>query len=208
MSKTKIRALILDYGGVISRPQNPQNVENILHILQQADKDFSQIYQSQRANYDSGHISGETYWQNVLQHYGLKPQNSTISKLIQEDVRSWTDINASMIQFVNETRSKIHKLAIISNMTRDTLAFMRTHFDWLELFDELVFSCDLGINKPDKRIYEACLTKLNLPPQECLFVDDSADNVKGAMETGIKTIHFKSFPEFLLELDETYSLSY
>ena len=207
MSETKIRALILDYGGVISQPQNPQNVNNILHILQQIDNDFNQIYQNKRASYDSGHISGEEYWKNILQHYGLEPVNSSIPKLIQEDVKSWTVINDSMIEFVKESRSKIHKLAIISNMTRDTLAFIRGHFNWLELFDELIFSCDIGINKPDKRIYEACLTTLNLPSHECLFVDDSADNIRGAVEVGINTIHFKSFPEFLQELDKIFSLS-
>lgn len=207
MPKTKIRALILDYGGVISQPQNPQNVNNIHQILNQVDKNFYQIYLSKRASYDSGHISGEAYWKSILQHYGLEPENSIISKLIQEDVKSWTDINHSMIQFLKENRSKVYKLAIISNMTRDTLVFMRDHFDWLELFDELIFSCDLGINKPDKRIYEACLNKLDLPPYECLFVDDSASNIKGALEAGINTIHFKSFPEFLLELSEKFSLS-
>ena len=207
MTATKVKALILDYGGVISKPQNSANVNNILHILKQEHHDFNEIYQSKRASYDSGHISGEEYWKSILQHYGLESENSDISKLIQEDVKSWTHLNDSMIQFVNEIRSKVYKLAIISNMTTDSLAYIRTHFNWLELFDELIFSCDIGINKPDKRIYEACLTKLNLPPHECLFVDDSADNIRGAVEVGINTIHFNSISEFLQELDKNFSLS-
>jgi len=207
MGQTRIRALILDYGGVISESQNPDNVNNILQILRQDDNDFGNVYKSKRENYDNGQLSGEEYWLSILQHYGLEQSDSKVINLIQEDVKSWTQINDSMIQFIKEIRGKLHKLAIISNMTSDTLAFMKKHFQWLELFDELIFSCELGKNKPDTRIYEACLNRLELPPQECLFVDDSVENVHGAMKSGMKVIHFKSFLQFWQELDKNFRLS-
>jgi len=207
MRQTRIRALVLDYGGVISKPQNPDNVNNILQILRQDDNDFGNVYKSKRENYDNGQLSGEEYWLSILQHYGLEQSDSKVINLIQEDVKSWTQINDSMIQFIKEIRGKLHKLAIISNMTSDTLAFMKKHFQWLELFDELIFSCELGKNKPDTRIYEACLNRLELPPQECLFVDDSVENVHGAMKSGMKVIHFKSFLQFWQELDKNFRLS-
>ncbi len=206
MEKTKIRALILDYGGVISQSQNPDNVNNILQILRQDDNDFRNVYQSKRENYDNGQLSGEEYWLSILQHYGFEQNDSKVTNLIQEDVKSWTQINDSMIQFIKESRGKLHKLAIISNMTRDTLAFMKKHFQWLELFDELIFSCEIGKNKPDKRIYEACLSRLEIPPQECLFVDDSVENLHGAMKSGMEVIHFKSFFQFWQELDKNFRL--
>ena len=58
MEKIKIRALILDYGGVISKPQNPENVHTMLQILKQDDADdFRKVYESKRANYDNGQLS-------------------------------------------------------------------------------------------------------------------------------------------------------
>ena len=83
---------------------------------------------------------------------------------------------------------------------------MKNHFQWLELFDELIYSCEIGKNKPDKRIYEACLSRLEIPPQECLFVDDSVENVHGAMKSGMEVIHFKSFFQFRQELDKNFRL--
>jgi putative hydrolase of the HAD superfamily len=207
MHETKIRALILDYGGVISKPQDSKNVHNILEILKRDYKDFRVVYQNKREHYDSGHISAEEYWLSILQHYNLEQKSPEITNLIQEDVKSWTQINETMIQFVQESRSQVYKLAIISNMERNTLAFVRTHFEWLELFDELIFSCEVGKNKPDRRIYEACLDRLKLAPHECLFVDDFIENIKGAMKLGMNTIHFKSFPEFLKELSEKFCLT-
>ena len=206
MGQTRIRALVLDYGGVISKPQNPDNVNNILQILRQDDNDFGNVYKSKRENYDNGQLSGEEYWLSIILHYSLELSDSQVTNLIQEDVKSWTQINDSMIQFIKESRGKLHKLAIISNMTRDILVFMKKHFQWLELFDELIYSGEIGKNKPDKRIYEACLSRLEIPPQECLFVDDSVENVHGAMKSGMEVIHFKSFFQFWQELDKNFRL--
>ena len=207
MNKTKIRALILDYGGVISKPQNSENVKNILQILGQNDNNFKEIYQAKRDNYDSGQLSGRAYWASVFQYYGLEQDSSAIAGLIQEDVKSWTHLNDSMVKFLQENRPKLCGLAIISNMTRDTLAFMNKNFQWLELFDALIYSCHFGINKPDRRIYKICLDQLQLPPNECLFVDDSVGNVDGAIQAGMHAIHFKSFSEFLLKVTSNFRFS-
>ncbi len=207
MSKTRIRALILDYGGVISQPQNPENVIAILKSVKRDINDFQEVYRSQREQYDRGQISGEQYWIRILQSYQLEPKGFDLARLIQEDVKSWMRPNASTIRFLRESRSKIYKLAMISNMTNDSLAYLRGHYDWLGLFDELCFSCEIGKNKPEREIYEACLGKLGMRPSECLFVDDSAENVEGAMQVGMSAIQFRSFSEFILELDEMYCLT-
>lgn len=207
MGKIKIRALILDYGGVISQPQNRKNVDNILQCIQQDYDDFMQVYYDLRVGYDSGQLSGEEYWIRVLQHYSLNPNGFDLSNFIQEDVNSWTVLNDSVLQYLKENRGRIPKLAMISNMVDDTLVFMREHYDWLDLFDELVFSCELGVNKPEKEIYEICLRKLKIPPGECLFVDDSSNNVRGAIESGMYGIQFKNFLQFMLELDEKFSMT-
>ena len=199
--------MVLDYGGVISKQQNFDNVNNMLQILSQDHNDFRSVYRSKRENYDNGQLSGEEYWHSILQHYGLEQNESKVTKLIQEDIKSWTQINDSMIQFIKESREKLYKLAIISNMTRDCLVYMKRHFQWLELFDELIFSCEFGMNKPDARIYEACFSRIELPPQECLFVDDLVENVDGAMKSGMKVINFKSFLQFRQELDQNYRFS-
>ena len=207
MEKINIRALILDYGGVISQPQNPDNVNNILQIINQDYDDFMYVYQSHRAGYDSAHLSGQEYWTKILQHYDLVPNDYEIERLIQEDVSSWTHLNESMIEFIKQYSSGIPKLAVISNMTTDCLVTIKSQFEWFALFDELIFSCDVGVNKPEKEIYEICLRQLKVSPNECLFVDDSASNVNGALRVGMHGMQFKSFAQFTLELDDKYNVT-
>lgn len=207
MNKIKIRALILDYGGVISLPQNPDNVNNILTRLGKECDDFHRVYRSLRPLYDDGQLSGAEYWARVLEHFGIEPDQHLIARIIREDVQSWTHINGPMLQFIQECKTRVHRLAIISNMTRETLIFMRENFSWLDLFDVLTFSCDVGVNKPAREIYGACLGKLDASPGECLFVDDSPENTRGAMGMGMAAIQFTTLAEFAREVDERFCLT-
>ena len=198
----QVRALILDYGGVLSLPQDAGSVRRMAQLLNQECDSFRQVYRARRTPYDSGLVSGEAYWLGVLEHYDIEPDGFDISRLIRHDIQSWTQVNERMLQFVTDHRDRIHRLAILSNMTQDTLAFMRRNFHWLALFDTQTYSCEVGCSKPDREIYEHCLARLNMPANDCLFVDDSAENVRGALEIGIRAIRFKTCAEFLAELDQ------
>ncbi len=157
--------------------------------------------------YDDGQLSGVEYWSRVLEHYQVEPDKQLIARIIREDVQSWTHVNTPMLQFIQECKPRIHRLAIISNMTRETLIFMRENFRWLDLFDVLTFSCDERVNKPARKIYEACLGKLDTSPGECLFVDDSLENVRAARDIGMAAIQFTTFAEFARKVDEGYCLT-
>jgi putative hydrolase of the HAD superfamily len=202
MSKSLVRALILDYGGVLSLPQDAGSVQCMADLLNQDTHRLLQVYRARRAPYDSGLLSGEMYWQGVLEQLGIPADGFDIPRLIDHDVRSWTQINEPMVQVAVQIRDRIHRLAILSNMTRDSLAFIRRHFDWLGLFDAQIYSCELGCSKPEREIYEHCLDRLEVPASDCLFVDDSAENVKGAFRVGISAIQFTTYAEFLAALDQ------
>jgi putative hydrolase of the HAD superfamily len=201
LRKQAIRGLVLDYGGVLTLPQDTASVDRMVVYLELDRDAFRRVYRAQRPVYDSGQVSGEQYWRGVIQGCGLDPDQVDLSYLIAQDIQSWTQLNQAMVQFVHQVRQRVYRLAIISNMTRNTLDSMRRHFEWLALFDECVFSCELGTNKPGREIYEHCLRKLDLRADECLFVDDSAENVRGAREVGMAAIRFESTDRFLIELE-------
>lgn len=131
MSKTKIRALILDYGGVISLPQRSENVNNILQTLNLEHDDFMQVYLSLRGDLDNGQIRAKQFWMNVLGEFGLESKTEYIPYLIQEDIASWTKNNDLVIQFISENRDIFFKTAVISNMPMDVLEYMRSKFNGL-----------------------------------------------------------------------------
>ena len=71
------------------------------------------------------------------------------------------------------------------------MARVRTRWTLEARFDAVVISCEVGLFKPDPRIYELCLERLVLPAAGTLFVDDRADNVEGAARVGLRTLQFE-----------------
>ncbi len=56
---------------------------------------------------------------------------------------------------------------------------------------QVVESCQVGVRKPSRGIYETCVQQLKVKPEECLFLDDIGRNLKGAKAVGIHPIKVK-----------------
>ena len=104
----------------------------------------------------------------------------------------WTRLNPEMLELAREIKSRGLKTAILSNIPFDLLAELRRKFDWLDEFDVQIWSCELGVIKPDAEIYRACLTALGCKPARALFFDDRPRNVEGARQVGMEAHVFES----------------
>jgi hypothetical protein len=60
-----------------------------------------------------------------------------------------------------------------------------------DYFDVVLVSFEVGVTKPDPRIYALCLSRLGLAAPSALFVDDRPENVEGARLLGIETVLFR-----------------
>ncbi|XP_050408394.1 acyl-CoA dehydrogenase family member 10 isoform X1 [Patella vulgata] len=75
------------------------------------------------------------------------------------------------------------------------------------LFDVVVESCVEGVRKPNPRIFEICLDRLNIKPEEAVFLDDIGQNVKAAKQLGINTIKVTDPDQAVKDLESTLGLS-
>lgn len=87
-------------------------------------------------------------------------------------------------QLVGDLKAAGYKLYVLSNMSREFIAFLR-RFPVYGLFDGEVVSCEEGTVKPEPRIYEILLERYGLGPAETLFIDDRAANIAAAERFGI-----------------------
>lgn len=71
-------------------------------------------------------------------------------------------------------------------------------------FDELVFSGEVGVAKPDVAVFRLTADRLALPPEACVFVDDAAGNVAGAVRAGMVGVRHTSVADTLMELDALF----
>ena len=91
-----------------------------------------------------------------------------------------------------------YSLGMLSDAMPSLIKFM-DQWGLLSLFDATVISTQIGAIKPDPKMYEAILQKLNAAPADCLFVDDRAANLEGAIAAGMKAVQMAR-PAFLPEV--------
>jgi len=98
---------------------------------------------------------------------------------------------------LDELRRRGHLLGMISVCSEDVPEV------WDETplggkFDATVFSCNVGVSKPDRRIYEIACEQLRVEPGECLFVGDGAnDELPGAERAGMTALQLRAPGESL-----------
>ena len=85
-----------------------------------------------------------------------------------------------------------YSIYLLSNFPGDQFEKYRLQNSYIDMFDDRIISGDVGLAKPDKRIYELAVQKFSLIPEESLFIDDKIENTTSAEKLGIKTIHLEN----------------
>lgn len=107
-----------------------------------------------------------------------------------------------MAALVRRAREAGITTALLSNSWGD---FYPMHlFDGM--FDELVISGQVGMRKPDPRIFMYTATLVRTPPRKCVFVDDLAHNVTAAARLGFLAVHHTSYRETADQLSGLFGL--
>jgi epoxide hydrolase-like predicted phosphatase len=78
---------------------------------------------------------------------------------------------------------------------------------WDAMFDAVVISGEVGMRKPEPRIYAHTVDALDLTAQECVFVDDLRHNVTGAIDVGMVGVHHTSYEATALELEALFGIT-
>jgi putative hydrolase of the HAD superfamily len=206
--KTHISALVFDFGGVLTRPQDPACVRDIMDMLALDGilARFRSAYFARRVAYDRGAVDVRGYWKGLCDELGVALPEASLPAIIERDNDSWFQYRPSMIEAVAGLKGSARTVALLSNINFEGVARFRATFPRPELFDHLTFSCDLGLMKPERAIFEHCLSAIGAKPEEVLFVDDTAENVVGAQAAGMNAVRFIDEEQFLAELDSFYEI--
>ncbi|MGH9455217.1 MAG: HAD family hydrolase [Candidatus Acidiferrales bacterium] len=189
-TKIPIRAVVFDYGNVLSQPQTTADAERLAALCGTEFSRFSELYWRSRLAYDRADLTAGDYWAAILEAAGRTLSREQLRELIAIDGHSWARPNVAAIRWVEQLRKAGLRLAVLSNMPLEIRQYVISHCAWLSCFHHLTFSCDVGRVKPEAEIYQECLRSLDLPPEEILFLDDRPENVDAAMGLGIHGLVF------------------
>jgi epoxide hydrolase-like predicted phosphatase len=96
------------------------------------------------------------------------------------------ELNPDMLDLVNEVHRRCATALLTNNVAE---AGWRTTFPF-KLFDVVIDSSQVGVRKPDPRIYQELIRRLDLPAGAVAFIDDLPENLPAAAQLGIHTVHF------------------
>ncbi|ESX52342.1 HAD-IA family hydrolase [Mesorhizobium sp. C416B] len=200
MSAVPAQALVLDFGGVVTRTlfETHALTEQALGLAPGTlqwhgpfDPDSDPLWRSMQAD----EISERDYW---------RTRTSEVGRLVGEDWQAMETfvqrargaepekiVRPEAVRAIRTVHAAGFRLAIVSNeLDLFYGAGFRQRLPLLELFDTIVDATYTGILKPDPRAYALVTEALGLPAGACVFVDDQQRNVDGGRAAGMRTVHF------------------
>jgi 2-haloacid dehalogenase len=88
----------------------------------------------------------------------------------------------------------------LSNWPAEKFRLVRPAYEFFDWFQDLVISGEVGVTKPDPRIFQLLLQQVARPAEQCLLIDDASANIAAAASLGFQTIQFHSPEQLAAEL--------
>ena len=185
-----IKNIIFDMGNVLL-DYNPDAAMQMLGINEKAKPVIMKelFGGNEWVQLDLGNISVDEAYESIKQR---------IPEEYHKDLRKCIDgWDVCMVpvegakEFCEAVKSNGFGVYVLSNAHISFYSYFPRYFD-LDFFDGVVVSADVHTVKPDIKIYKHLLEKYSLKAEECLFIDDRADNVDGALKSGMKAVQFKN----------------
>jgi len=198
-----IKAVIWDIGGVIMRTEDQAPRAELAAELGVTREYLNELVfggeQGTRAQ--TGEINRQELWDYVRSKLNLAP----IENLDLHDRFFGGDVlDTDLVDFIRALKPRF-KIGIISNAWSQ-IADSLVEWGIDDAFEVVVGSGDVGIMKPDARIFQIALERLGVEPSEAVFVDDFIQNVHGAQALGIAAILFQSREQVIRELEQLLEL--
>jgi putative hydrolase of the HAD superfamily len=141
------------------------------------------------------------HWEAVREALGIKPEEL---QSFLDQYWSADDVNWELLEFIKNLHPG-YKVGLLSNAWDNLRQTMHNRWNIDGLFDELIISAEVGLVKPDPRIFHLALEKLGVQPAEAVFVDDMLVNVDAARQQGLTAIRFVDTQQTLASLQALLS---
>ena len=158
---------------------------------------FTDAWHSHRPVRETGPIADSVRW--VLDQLGVDADPQVVVAMRRDWTRSNLEPRPDAVPTLQALRNRGLKVGLITVCSTEVGELWEsTPFGGL--FDATVFSCEVGLSKPDPRIYKLCCEQLGVQPAACVFVGDGAnDELPGAEDVGMMAVQLRAPGEELTE---------
>ena len=188
--------MIFDLGGVTVELGVDGLIEQVCQkIGQEADAVRRVVYDDDLILFELGRISPEAYYEGLRKRLELRWS-------YEEFVVAWNSTlteKLEVITILQRLRTR-YTLAALTNTNRLHLDYLQSTMPSLGVFEHWIASCDVGLRKPDPKIYTLALQRAGVTPSASVYVDDRLELAQAGGAVGLTAIRFENGRQLEAEL--------
>ena len=193
MASAMIKAVCFDLDGVFFAEQSFRRFKFQLAEYTDYDDVIDEVFHgSMMVAFKTNRITEEIYWKYVRQRLEITLANEEIFKMLRESYL----VNVDVESYVRKIRAAGYMTCLCSNNFITRIRELEKEFGFLKYFDTKIYSYDIGVLKPNIKIFQALVKQCGIDASEIIYSDDSETKLSGAKELGIQTFLFKDIIQF------------
>jgi len=192
-----IRAIFFDYGGVIARTEFQAPRQHLAERLGMEYEDLENLVFAGPSSVKAslGEISDKEHWAEVTKRL-RRP--AAEMEAIREEFFAGDVVDREIVAYLHSLKPHYH-VGLISNAWPDLRDYIISQ-KFEDAFHHMVISGEVGVMKPEAKIYQIALEQAGVSPNEAVFVDDFYENIEGCQVVGMHGIHFRDPQTAMTEL--------
>jgi putative hydrolase of the HAD superfamily len=195
-----IRAVVFDIGGVLEITPDLGLTERWETRLRLPAGELNQRMHDVWAAGSIGTITEGDVHQAITDRLGLDGQQ--LAAFMADFWREYLGTaNTQLIEYARQLRPR-YRTGILSNSFVGAREREQAAYGFEDLVDEIVYSHEAGMSKPDPRIYALTCARLDVRAEETVFLDDTGRCVDGAREAGLHAIRYQDNAQAIEEIEK------
>lgn len=193
-----IKAIIFDLGGVLFTNGSTRFIEYLDEKSRLNKDEIHGILMGDLGNsYRLGTISKIDFWESFIKELDIDES----PEALEDEWINGYELISETKELIDEL-SKKYKVYFLSDNVKERVERLNKKHNFVDWFEDGIFSHEAGVKKPDPKIYEIVLSKTGVKGEEVIFIDDRPENLPPAQALGMRTLLFESPEKLRIDIDK------
>ncbi|MEK9200713.1 MAG: HAD family phosphatase [Patescibacteria group bacterium] len=201
-----IKAIIFDYFGVIGSVKNHGAKKRIAEAFGVTEETVGPVLGKLIPDFRTGRLTEIQFFREIAAVLG-KPLPENTHDIWRAGFQENLITDKKIMDFIKQLKARDLKMGILSNTLPPWAEIVRNNGGFTD-FDSVVLSCEVGLQKPDPKVYELALDRLGVRGEESLFVDDKEENLEVARSLGMRTVLAESPDQIIQDINTAIATSH